>query len=100
MSDWSSPVNTVRLTSSGAISAGPSKVLGIYFVSTVAAGSIAIKDGGASGTTLATFDTPIGGTSASEPAYYQIDLPGLGLRCETSAYATLTNVDKVTVIYG
>ena len=100
MSDWSSPVKTVRLTASGAISAGPSKVLSIYFVSDTTAGSITILDGGASGTSLAVFDTPVGGSSAGEPAFYQIDLPGLGLRCETSGYATLSNVDMVTVIYG
>jgi hypothetical protein len=100
MSDYSSPVKTTRLTSSGAIFAGPCKILSIYFVSTTTAGSITIKDGGSGGTSLAVFDTPVGGTSASEPAFYQIDLPGLGLRCETSGYATLSNVDKVTVIYG
>jgi len=100
MSDYSSPVKTTRLTSSGAVFAGPCKILSIYFVSTTTAGSITIKDGGSGGTSLAVFDTPVGGTSASEPAFYQIDLPGLGLRCETSGYATLSNVDKVTVIYG
>lgn len=100
MSDYSTPVKTTRLTSSGAIFAGPCKVLSIYFVSDTTAGSITIKDGGSSGTSLAVFDTPVGGSSAGGPAYYQIDLPGLGLRCETSGYATLSNVDMVTVIYG
>ena len=100
MSDYSTPIKTTRLTSSGAIFAGPCKILSIYFVSDTTAGSITIKDGGSSGTSLAVFDTPVGGSSAGEPAFYQIDLPGLGLRCETSAYATLSNVDMVTIIYG
>ena len=100
MSDYSTPIKTTRLTSSGAIFAGPCKILSIYFVSDTTAGSITIKDGGSGGTSLAVFDTPVGGSSAGEPAFYQIDLPGLGLRCETSGYATLSNVDMVTIIYG
>ena len=100
MSDWIGSAKAVRLTADGAIFAGPCKILSIYFVSTVAAGSIAIRDGGATGTIIATFDTPVGGTSAGEPAYYQIDLPGQGIRCETSGWATLSNVDKVTILYG
>lgn len=100
MSDYSTPIKTTRLTSSGAIFAGPCKILSIYFVSDTTAGSITIKDGGSGGTSLAVFDTPVGGSSAGEPAFYQIDLPGLGLRCESSGYATLSNVDMVTIIYG
>ena len=59
-----------------------------------------IKDGGSSGTAIATFDTPIGGASVTQPTYYQIDMPGQGLHCATSGYATLTNVAKVTILYG
>ena len=100
MSDWIGSAKATRLTASGAVFAGPCRILSIYFVSTVAAGSIEIRDGGATGTIIATFDTPVGGTSAGEPAYYQIDLPGQGIRCETSGWATLSNVDKVTILYG
>ena len=100
MSDWTGSPKAVRLAASGVISAGPCRILSIYFVSTVAAGSITIKDGGGRGTSKAVFDTPVGGTSAGEPTYYQIDLPGQGIRCETSGYATLSNVDKVTILYG
>jgi hypothetical protein len=100
MSDWIGSAKAKRLTSSGVIFAGPCRILSIYFVSTAAAGSIEILDNGASGTSLATFDTPIGGTSVTQPTYYQIDMPGQGLHCPTSGYATLTNVDKVTILYG
>ena len=100
MSNLIGRVKTTRLTSSGAVSAGQSRILSIYYVSDGTAGSITIKDGGASGTSMAVFDVGIGGTSAGEPVTYQIDLPGQGIRCETSSYATLSNVDKVTVIYG
>ena len=100
MSDWIGSAKAKRLAASGVIFAGPCRILSIYFVSTVAAGSIVIKDGGSTGTVIATFDTPVGGTSAGEPAYYQIDIPGQGLHCATSGYADLTTVDKVTILYG
>ena len=89
------------MTASGAVFAGPSRILGIYYCSEGALGTIVIKDGGSSGTTLATFDVPVGGTSAGEPVVYEIDIPGNGIYCATSSYATLTGgVDKVTVFYG
>ena len=100
MGSYSVDVKTTRLTGSGAIFAGPSRILGIWFVSDGAAGSIVIKDGGASGTTIATFDTPIGSGTAGEATFYQIDIPGNGLYCATSSYATLSAIDKVTIFYG
>ena len=100
MSDWIGSAKAVHLTGSAAIFAGPCKILSIYFVSETTAGTIVIKDGGSSGTAIATFDTPIGGASVTQPTYYQIDMPGQGLHCATSGYATLTNVAKVTILYG
>ena len=94
-------VKSTHLTASGAIFGGPSRVLGIYYCSEAALGTIVIRDGGASGTVVGTFDVPIGSGTAGEPAVYQIDVPGNGLRCQTSSYAELTGgVDKVTVFHG
>ena len=93
-------VKATNLTGSGAIFAGPARGLGIYFVADTTAGSIVIRDGGASGTILATFQTPLGANSAGNEWTTQIDIPGNGLYCRTSAYATLSGVDKVTVFYG
>ena len=93
-------VKATNLTGSGAIFAGPARILGIYFVADTTAGSIIIRDGGASGTILATFQTPLGANSAGNEWTTQIDIPGNGLLCRTSAYATLSGVDKVTVFYG
>jgi len=100
MGSYSVDVKATRLTGSGAVFAGPSRILSIWFVSDGAAGSIEILDGGASGTSLATFDTPIGTGTAGEATFYQIDIPGNGLYCATSSYATLSAVDKVTIFYG
>ena len=101
MGSYSTDVKSTHLTASGAVFAGPSRILGIYYCSEGALGTIVIRDGGASGTVLATFDVPVGGTSAGEPVVYEIDIPGNGIYCATSSYATLTGgVDKVTVFYG
>ena len=101
MGSYSVDVKATRLTGSGAVFAGPSRILSIWFVSDGAAGSIEILDNGASGTSLATFDTPIGSGTAGEPVVYQIDVPGNGIYCPNGAYAKLTGgVDKVTIFYG
>ena len=100
MAGYDVDVKSTNLTSSGAIFGGPARVLGIYFVADTTAGSIIIRDGGASGTILATFQTPLGSNTAGNEWTTQIDIPGNGLLCRTSAYATLSGVDKVTVFYG
>ena len=93
-------VKSTNIGASAVISAGPSRIFSIYFASTAALGTIVIRDGGVSGTALATFDVPIGGTGAGEPIVYQIEMPGDGIWCKTSSYVTLTGgVDKVTVFY-
>jgi hypothetical protein len=94
-------VKATHLTASGDVFAGPARVLGIYYCSEAALGTIEIRDGGLTSTVVATFDVPIGSGTAGEPAVYQIDVPGNGIRCATSAYAKLTGgVNKVTVFYG
>ena len=101
MSGYSTDVKSTHLTTSGAIFAGPSRVLGIYYCSEAALGTIVIKDGGASGTTVATFDVPAGSGTAGEDTVYQIDVPGNGIYCGTTSHAKLTGgVDKVTIFYG
>jgi|TARA_R100000781_G_C3966345_1_gene88558 hypothetical protein len=101
MSGYSVDVKSTHLTASGNVFAGPARVLAIYYCSEGALGTIVIRDGSVSATVIATFDVPVGGTSAGEPAVYQIEVPGNGLYCPNGAYAQLTGgVDKVTVFYG
>ena len=65
------------------------------------AGTITIKDGGSSGTSIAVFDTPKGAAAnAGENVAQYIPIPGDGLYCKTSGYATLSGVAKVTIFYG
>ena len=101
MAGYDVDVKTTHLTASGDVFAGPARVLGIYYCSEGALGTIVIRDGGASGTILATFDVPAGSGTAGEDTVYQIDIPGNGLYCATSSYCEVTGgVDKVTVFYG
>ena len=94
-------VKATHLTASGDVFAGPARVLGIYYCSEGALGTIEIRDGGLTSTVVATFDVPIGSGTAGEPVVYQIEVPGNGIYCRTSAYAKLTGGgDKVTVFYG
>ena len=101
MAGYDVDVKTTHLTASGDVFAGPARVLGVYYCSEAALGTIVIRDGSVSATILATFDVPTGSGSAGEPVVYQIDVPGNGLYCPTSSYVTLTGgVDKVTIFYG
>ena len=86
---------STTVTSSGAVFAGPARVVGIYYVASGTAGFVTIKDGGSSGTQLLKIATP-----ASATATQYIPLSGSPIRCETSAYATLSNVTSCTVVYN
>ena len=101
MSGYSVDVKTTHLTASGEIFGGPSRVLGIYYASEGALGTIEIRDGGVTSTVVATFDVPAGSGTAGEDTVYQIDIPGNGIYCGTTSHAKLTGgVDKVTIFYG
>jgi hypothetical protein len=89
-----SDVKSTRLGASGDIFGGRTRVKGIYIVPGTNAGSVAIRDGGASGAVISTLDTPAGGG-----AIY-LRLPEDGLLCTVSSYATLTGVTAVTVFYA
>ena len=101
MAGYDVDVKTTHLTADGDIFAGPARVLGIYYCSEGALGTIVIRDGSVSATILATFDVPAGSGTAGEDTVYQIDVPGNGIYCPNGAYGELTGgVDKVTVFYG
>jgi hypothetical protein len=66
----------------------------LYIVGSASAGSVVIKDGGASGTTVLTIDTPAGATLTQD-----ITIPGRGILCSTNVYAVLTDVTAATILY-
>ena len=101
MAGYDVDVKSTHLVADGTVFAGPARVLGIYYVSEAALGTIVIRDGSITATVIATFDVPAGSGTAGEDAVYQIDVPGNGLYCPNGAYAELTGgVDKVTIFYG
>lgn len=89
-----SDVKSTRLIESGAIFGGRTRVKGIYLVPGESAGTVAVRDGGASGTIVATLDTTAGGDAC------YLKLPEDGLLCPDGSYATLTGVAAVTVFYA
>jgi type III secretory pathway component EscU len=86
---------STTVTSSGAVFAGPARVVGIYYVAGSSTGSVIIKDGGSGGTQVMKIATPAGVTLTQ-----YINLSGSPIRCETSAYATLSNVTSCMVVYN
>ena len=86
-------VKAISLAESGAVTDTRVRVRGLVVEPGASAGSVVIKDGGASGTTLFTINTLAGGET------FNVLIPAEGVVCGTSAYATLSNA-KVTVFYG
>lgn len=92
---------SVPLTSSGqftnqaAATIPRCRVKAIYIVPSGTAGSVVLKDGGASGATIATFNTV---ASATQPTY--LLMPGEGLLFRSDVYGTLTSVGSVTILYA
>jgi len=71
------------------------RVKSIYIVPSATAGSLVLRDGGASGPIKATINTV---ASASQPTYML--LPGEGLVFQTAVYGAVTNLGSATVFYG
>lgn len=92
---------SVPLTTSGQFTAqntnniGRCRIKSIYVVPTGTAGSLVIKDGGSSGSVLATINTV---ASATQPTY--LLMPGEGLLVQTSPYGAVTSLGSATIFYG
>ena len=90
-------VSSKHLNASGAVFAGRARVKGFSICATAStAGTLLLKDGGSSGTTLIEVDIP----SNSNPNSFYTLVPGEGILFATNIYATLTGIASVTVYYG
>jgi len=90
-------VKSTHLNASGTIFAQPARIKGFAICATASsAGTLILKDGGSSGTTVIEIDIP----SNTNPNSFYILVPGEGVRCYTNIYATLTGIASVTVFYG
>jgi hypothetical protein len=90
-------VKSTHLNASGSIYAARARIKGFSICATAStAGTLLLKDGGSSGTTMIEIDIP----SNSNPNSFYVAVPGEGVLCQTNIYATLTNIASVTVFYG
>ena len=87
-----SDVLSAEKTSSGAVFAGRARVKALT-IAYASGGTVAIKDGGSGGTTVWSFTAPAAAGSV------HVLLPGEGILCSTSVYATLSSA-TVNVVYG
>ena len=86
-------VKAISLAASGAVTDTRTRVRGMVIEPGASAGSVILKDGGSSGTTIMTINTLAGGET------FNVVIPAEGVWFLTSAYAALSNA-KVTVFYG
>ena len=86
-------VKAKSLALSGSIFGSRTRVKGLVITPGASAGSVELKDGGASGTSMFIINTIANGQVES------ILIPGEGVLFSTDVYATLTNA-TVTVFYG
>jgi hypothetical protein len=89
----SCPIHAVTVTETGSAYGGRARLKGLYYVGNGTAGSVVVRDGGASGTVRLSLAVP-----AVEGAYDLI-IPDDGILHETSMYVTLTNVTSTTLLY-
>ena len=87
-------VKSATATADGTMVDQPTRVKGILITTTTTAGSVVLKDGGASGTARITLNTP------AVAEMFNALLPAEGVRFTTDVYVDVTNVASVTVFYG
>lgn len=86
-------VNAKSLAASGSIFGDRTRVKGLTITPESSAGSVILKNGGSSGTTVMTIVTVANGET------FNVLVPGEGVLFSTNVYATLSNA-SVTVFYG
>ena len=86
-------VKAASLAASGLASDQRTRVRSAVVEPGASVGSVVFKDGGASGTTIMTINTPAGGSP------FNVYIPAEGVLFLTNVYVTLTNA-KATVFYG
>ena len=90
-------IKSKHVNASGSIYAGPARVKGFSICATASsAGTLLLKDGGSTGTTLIEIDIP----SNTNPNSFYVAIPADGVKFNSNIYATLTGIASVTVFYG
>lgn len=86
-------VRAISLAASGDATTYRARVRGIVVEPSGSTGSVIVKDGGSSGTTLFTLNTVANGET------FNVLIPAEGVLCTTSVYVALSNA-KATVFYA
>lgn len=86
-------VKAKSLAASGSVYASRTRVKGLVITPGSSAGSVELKDGGSSGTSMFTINTVANGQVES------VLIPGEGVLFQTDVYAALSNA-TITVFYG
>jgi hypothetical protein len=91
-------VKSAHLSAAGTLFNGPTRLKGLIICPAVStAATVQFKDGGSSGTVLLEIDI----ASNSNPNTYTFDIPGEGVKFNTTLYLALSaSVTGVTVFYG
>lgn len=89
----SCPVHAVTVTATGTAYAGRARLKGLNYIATTTAGSIVVRDGGATGSVVLNLATPAVADA------YDLIIPDDGILCSTNMHVTLTNVTSLTMIY-
>lgn len=85
-------VRPVKVTSDGVVVDQAGQYVGIHVVTSSTAGSVVLRDGGASGEVIGDFDTP----AQTQP--YYIPIPG-HIPFDTNLHVALNNVQSATVYW-
>lgn len=91
-------VSSKHLSVAGIMFNGPTRLRGLIICPAAStAATIQFKDGGSSGTVLLEIDV----ASNTNPNTYTFDIPGEGIKFNTSLYLALSaSITGVTVFYG
>ena len=87
-------VKSVTVTEGSAATTFRTRVKSLVLTSSASAGSVVLKDGGASGTAKLTLNTP------ASADFHNILIPGEGVLFESGVYVDVTNVTSVTIFHG
>lgn len=88
-------LKSVQITATGTVYTGRARLKKLVFVDTASAGTVTVRDGGASGTTRLILTTP------AAAGFRDVDIAdaGDGLLFETDMHITLSNVTSLTAIF-
>jgi len=93
-----SDITATTVTADGVAVNHAARVKSIYYIRTSTAGSVVLKDGGASGSTLLSLTVPA--TEAGEDESNVLSIPSDGIRFSTNVYVDVTNVSSVTLFHA